>query len=134
VRNCRPSSITRGHGKAPGEVDRPGPPASPLVNLRGVRFEGGAAIKYRCVVLSVPYNERCRNTPNRVQREQSAARVGSDHVESRSTEDFAASEAAHCWGRRMSFNVSSHNISGLRSPALANAMSFVQLERTAAAN
>ena len=31
-------------GKAPGEVDRPGPPASPLVNLRGVRFEGGAAI------------------------------------------------------------------------------------------
>jgi hypothetical protein len=32
---------------------------------------------------------------------------------------------AHCWGRRMSFNTSSHKISGLRSPALATAMSFV---------
>jgi ElaB/YqjD/DUF883 family membrane-anchored ribosome-binding protein len=29
------------------------------------------------------------------------------------TEDRAASEAAHCWGRRMSFNTSSHKISGI---------------------
>jgi hypothetical protein len=43
------------------------------------------------------------------------------------TEDRAASEAVHCWGRRMSFNVSSHKISGLRSPALKSAMSFVAM-------
>ena len=43
------------------------------------------------------------------------------------TEDRAASEAVHCWGRRMSFNVSSHKISGLRSPALTSAMSFVAM-------
>jgi hypothetical protein len=49
------------------------------------------------------------------------------HEESGSTEDRAASEAAHCWGWRMSFNASSHKISGLRSPALASAMSFVAI-------
>jgi hypothetical protein len=46
---------------------------------------------------------------------------------SRKTEDRAASEAAHCWGLRMSFNASSHKISGLRSPALTSAMSFVAI-------
>jgi hypothetical protein len=48
-------------------------------------------------------------------------------VESLSTEDRAASEAAHCWGVRMSFNTSSHKISGLRSPVLVSAMSFVAI-------
>jgi hypothetical protein len=43
-----------------------------------------------------------------------------------SAADFAASEAAHCWGVRMSFNTSSHNISGLRSPALASAIAFTR--------
>jgi hypothetical protein len=42
-------------------------------------------------------------------------------------EDRASSEGAHCWGRRMSFNTSSDKISGLRSPALASAMSFVAI-------
>jgi hypothetical protein len=40
----------------------------------------------------------------------------SPQVGSLSTEDRAASEAAHCWGARMSFNTTSHKISGLRSP------------------
>jgi hypothetical protein len=48
-------------------------------------------------------------------------------VGSLSTEDRAASEAAHCWGRRISFTASSHNLSGLRSPALTSAMSFVAI-------
>jgi hypothetical protein len=33
-----------------GRLNRPGPPASPLVNLRGVRFEGGAAINIAALV------------------------------------------------------------------------------------
>jgi hypothetical protein len=43
------------------------------------------------------------------------------------TEDRTTSEASHCWGRRISFNTSSHKTSGLRSPALARAMSFVAM-------
>jgi hypothetical protein len=43
------------------------------------------------------------------------------------TEDRAASEAAHCWGVRISFNTCSHKMSGLRSPFLASAMSFVAI-------
>jgi hypothetical protein len=43
---------------------------------------------------------------------------------SRKVEDRAASEAVHCWGRPMSFNTSSHKMSGVRSPVLASAMSF----------
>jgi hypothetical protein len=51
-------------------------------------------------------------------------------VGSRKIEDRAASEAVHCWGRRMSFNTSSHKISGLRSPVLASAMTFLAIGLT----
>jgi hypothetical protein len=56
-------------------------------------------------------------------------RLNSPQVGSVSTEDRAASEAAHCWGVRMSFNIFSHKKSGLRSPVLASAMSFVAIAR-----